>query len=117
MHSSSLAQAFQSRATLGSEMPLPIPIYSVAQLRDIDRRAIQSQGIPGTALMARAGAAAFRALQTRFPRAERIAVICGPGNNGGDGYEVARLAKKAGLGVAVYTVGKTAEQGDAARMQ
>ncbi len=80
-------------------------LYRAADVREIDRRAIEERGIPGKELMTRAGTAAYRALRARFPRARRIAVVCGPGNNGGDGFVVARLAKQAGLDPMVLTLG------------
>lgn len=79
---------------------LPEALYSAAATREADRRAIAG-GLSGDTLMARAGAAAFRLLRERFPRARRIGVVCGPGNNGGDGYVVARLARAAGFDVEV----------------
>lgn len=82
-------------------------LYSAAQVRELDRRAIES-GIAAVELMARAGEAAFRLLRARFPRARRIAILCGSGNNGGDGYVVARLARQTGLAVSLFTVGDQA---------
>ena len=64
---------------------LPANIYSVASVREIDRMAIEYKGIPGYTLMQRAGAAAVRAARARYPEAKRWQVICGAGNNGGDG--------------------------------
>jgi NAD(P)H-hydrate epimerase len=90
----------------------PAKFYSAAQVRELDRRAIAG-GIAGHALMQRAAAAAWRELLWRWPKAQRIAVFCGPGNNGGDGYEIARLARAAGCDVRVWEVGKAAA-GDAA---
>jgi yjeF C-terminal region, hydroxyethylthiazole kinase-related/yjeF N-terminal region len=55
--------------------------------------------------MERAGAAAFKALCTRWPEARRIAVVCGTGNNGGDGYVLARLARAAESQVELFQVG------------
>lgn len=98
-------------------MTLPQSLYSAAQVRELDRRAIEQHGIPGAELMARAGAAALGALRARVPRARRIVVACGPGNNGGDGYVVATLAKQAGLEPIVLTLGKTPTSGDAALMR
>jgi ADP-dependent NAD(P)H-hydrate dehydratase / NAD(P)H-hydrate epimerase len=95
-------------------MPLPLSLYSAAQVRELDRRAVEHHGIPGAELMARAGAAIVRAVRVRWPRAKRLAVVCGPGNNGGDGYVAARLARQAGLDPVVFTVGKRAPAGDAA---
>jgi len=96
-------------------MTLPEALYTGAQVRELDRRAIEAHGIPGSELMERAGAAAFAALRTRFPRARAIGVVCGPGNNGGDGYVLARLAREAGLAVFVMRVGAARTGGDAAR--
>ncbi|MGH8443294.1 MAG: NAD(P)H-hydrate epimerase, partial [Nevskiaceae bacterium] len=87
--------------------------YSSAQVRELDRRAIAG-GIAGHALMQRAAAAAWRELLRRWPKARRISVLCGPGNNGGDGYELARLALAAGLDVELFQVGAAPKSGDAA---
>src|SRR5215470_10873021 len=82
-------------------MALPIALYSTAQVRALDAHAIEVQGIPGYALMKRAGEAALRYLRTRWPMAHRIVIVCGGGNNGGDGYVLARFAHAAGLTVTV----------------
>ncbi|MBI3898558.1 MAG: NAD(P)H-hydrate dehydratase [Gammaproteobacteria bacterium] len=92
---------------------LPPSLYSAAQVRELDRRAIDVCGIAGAELMERAGAAAFRALRAGYPRARRIAVVCGPGNNGGDGYIVAYLVRAAGLEPHVFVVGDRSKPGDA----
>ncbi|MCP5090793.1 MAG: NAD(P)H-hydrate dehydratase [Gammaproteobacteria bacterium] len=83
---------------------LPANIYSVAAVREIDRTAIEDHGIPGYTLMTRAGAASVRAARQRFPDAKRWQVVCGGGNNGGDGYVVARLAANEGIAVSVLTL-------------
>ena len=70
-------------------------LYTAAQTRELDRRAIEEHGIPGIALMKHAGASAFRELCRRWPEARSITVLCGGGNNGGDGYIVAALARAA----------------------
>ncbi len=91
-------------------------LYSVAQVRALDAYAIAELGIPGYTLMRRAGEAALRALRTRWPTAGRIAVVCGGGNNGGDGYVVARYARAAGLEVSLLAVTDPAQlRGDALR--
>jgi NAD(P)H-hydrate epimerase len=93
---------------------LPPDLYRAAQVRELDRLAIDECGIPGAALMARAGGAAYALLRQRWPAARRIAVVCGTGNNGGDGFVLARLASEAGLDVALYQVGDPAHlRGDA----
>jgi NAD(P)H-hydrate epimerase len=83
---------------------LPRSLYTAAQARELDRRAIAT-GIKGYALMTRAGQAAFQLLRERWPQASRIVVLAGPGNNGGDGYVLARLAWNQHLDVKVVTVG------------
>jgi len=83
---------------------LPVEIYSVATVREIDRTAIEDEGIPGYTLMTRAGAAAVRAARECFPDANRWQVVCGAGNNAGDGYVVARLAAQEGLVVSVVAL-------------
>jgi hydroxyethylthiazole kinase-like uncharacterized protein yjeF len=94
---------------------LPVNIYSVAAVREIDRVAIEDNGIPGYTLMKRAGAAAVKAARTRFPGAARWQVICGAGNNGGDGFVVARLAAQDGIVVSALTLVDPASlKGDAA---
>ncbi len=91
-------------------------LYSVAQVRAFDAYAIAELGIPGYTLMRRAGEAALRALRTRWPTAGRIAIVCGSGNNGGDGYVVARYARAAGLEVSLLAVTDPALlRGDALR--
>ncbi|PIE83684.1 MAG: bifunctional ADP-dependent NAD(P)H-hydrate dehydratase/NAD(P)H-hydrate epimerase [Candidatus Contendobacter odensis] len=83
---------------------LPIRLYRTAQVRELDRIAIEDRGIPGYTLMNRAGEAAFRLLCQRWPAVQRMVVLCGGGNNGGDGYVVARLAHQSGLTVQVLTL-------------
>src|SRR5690606_9120186 len=81
--------------------PLPLSVHTVAQGRALERHAIQALHIPSYVLMTRAGEAALPALRQQWPRAQRIAVVCGPGNNGGDGYVLARLALVHGMQVTV----------------
>lgn len=89
-------------------------LYRAEQVRAMDRYAIQQLGISGTVLMERAGAAAFSLLQRHWPQVRTIVVICGTGNNGGDGFVVARLAAEAGLDVRVLLLGDSNHlQGDA----
>jgi len=90
---------------------LPVELYRAAQVRELDRIAIQERGIPGYTLMSRAGAAAFALLRERWPEARRIAVVCGGGNNAGDGYVAARLARQAGLEVGILTLVDPAQLG------
>src|SRR5438132_11682537 len=66
------------------------PVLTASQMRDADRRTIEEIGIPGAVLMENAGAAVARALRARWPAARRPLVLCGRGNNGGDGFVAAR---------------------------
>jgi hydroxyethylthiazole kinase-like uncharacterized protein yjeF len=84
---------------------LPHALYRAKQIRELDRCAIEDHGIPGGELMERAGTAAFRLLRDRWPETRDLTLLCGTGNNGGDGYVVARLARQAGLAVRVLQLG------------
>lgn len=105
--------AIDSTMTRPTPTPRPLPerdrlphaLYRAAQVRDLDRCAIETHGIPGIELMNRAGDAAYRLLRERWPGARRIGVLAGIGNNGGDGYVVARLAQSAGLETRVVQLG------------
>src|SRR5512134_4067019 len=59
-------------------------------MRRADRRTIEEVGLPGSVLMENAGAAVAGVVFERFPGARRVVVLCGRGNNGGDGFVVAR---------------------------
>src|ERR1700678_4330338 len=95
-------------------MPLPTPLYTTAQGRALDAYAIDTLGVAGYTLMKRAGEAALRFLRTRWPTAHGIVIVCGGGNNGGDGYVLARFAQAAGLTVTVLAASAPEElRGDA----
>ena len=80
-------------------------VVDAAQMRIFDRRAIDELGIPAAELMEQAGAAVARAILSRPQRArDPVRVVCGPGNNGGDGYVAARHLRAAGREVAVLTL-------------
>lgn len=90
-------------------------LYEPHAVRVIDERAARALAISSLALMERAGAAAYRSLRRRWPAARRICVLCGSGNNAGDGYILARLAHEDGLEVEVlHLAGVEGLQGDAA---
>ncbi len=72
-----------------------------AQMRAIERHAIESGAVSGLTLMERAGEGVVAAIRARWPGALRVTVLCGPGNNGGDGFVVARLLREAGCAVRV----------------
>ena len=83
----------------------PRPLYNAAQVRELDRTAIEAVGIPGYTLMTRAGERCWDCLRAGWPTVRVIAVVCGTGNNGGDGFVIARLALAAGLKVVVLQLG------------
>lgn len=83
---------------------LPYTLYRASEVRELERIAIEEQAIPGIALMNRAGAALLDLLCERWPAARQIVVVCGAGNNGGDGYVVARLARERGLAVTLMAL-------------
>ena len=93
---------------------LPSALYRACDVRALDRHAIETGAIPGIELMERAGLESFRVLRERWPAARRVSVVAGPGNNGGDGFVVARLAAGEGLSVSVVLVADPARiAGDA----
>lgn len=79
-------------------------VYTGSQSRAFDQRAMDEFAIPGIRLMHRAGRAALAALRERWPEASSLTVVCGSGNNAGDGYVIAGLAADAGLAVQLVQV-------------
>ena len=85
-------------------MENPTRLYTAEQVRRLDQSAIEAHSIPGIELMERAGRSLFEAARLAFPETRRWLVLCGGGNNGGDGFIVARLAHEAGVQVDVHTL-------------
>lgn len=100
------AQAAAAERTLPQSDKLPYALYRSAQVRELDRIAIEECGIPARELMERAGRAAYSRLRQSWPSAGRILIVCGPGNNAGDGFVVARLARRDGFSVRVVQLGQ-----------
>lgn len=96
-----------------SEHPASRDLHTVEQMRAIDRAALAALDISGIELMRRAASAALGSLRRHWPQVRRICVYCGPGNNGGDGFLLALLAREAGLQVEVVAL-TAASRGDAA---
>lgn len=91
-------------------------VTTAAEMRALDRLAIDTYGIPGVVLMENAGAQTARILWREFPHigAQRVGVFCGRGNNGGDGFAIARYLHSAGVAVTVFIIGMPEKiQGDA----
>lgn len=84
------------------------PLYDAQAVKQLDVLALEDN-TTAYQLMCRAGQAAFDLLQTLWPQAKRIIVLCGYGNNAGDGLVLARLAKAQKYDVQVYQIGKLDE--------
>ena len=90
-------------------------ILTSAEMGAADRRTAEQFGVPLAELMENAGAAVARFCLRRYPAARRVVVLCGKGNNGGDGFVAARVLAVAGVGVAVLLLGREDEvKGEAA---
>src|SRR4051812_20320952 len=90
------------------------PVLTVAQMREADRRTIEEIGLPGAVLMENAGRAVAEALRERWPQARRPAIFCGRGNNGGDGFVIARHLLD--VGPSVFLFGARADVRGEARL-
>ncbi len=92
-------------------------IVSAAEMREIDRATSERFGVPSLTLMENAGSAVARFILSDYPQAQRISVVCGKGNNGGDGFVVARQLAESGCVVRVLLLcGPEELRGDAAAM-
>ncbi len=89
-----------------------IRVLTAREMQAADRRTIEKVGLPGSVLMENAGAEVARLIGERFPKARRISVLCGKGNNGGDGFVVAR--RLLALAPTTYLLGRPEDvRGDA----
>lgn len=88
---------------------LPEKLYTCEQTRAIDQFAIQQLAIPGNVLMKRAARSAYEIACQVWPRNRRWVVLCGGGNNAGDGYVFAALAAQRGQQVHIYYLKPPAE--------
>ena len=90
-------------------------LYTAAQTRALDHCAIHEHDIAGITLMSRAADVALGYLLEVWPEPERLQVLCGTGNNGGDGFLIADLAHKRGINVTIFQLGDSEKvDGDAA---
>jgi NAD(P)H-hydrate epimerase len=97
-----------------AEAEVDMRLLTVAAMRQVDAAAIAG-GTPGLTLMEAAGAAVAARGRVRLPEAGRVVVLCGPGNNGGDGFVAARLLAEGGFAVDLFLLGdREALKGDAA---
>lgn len=91
-------------------------VLNAAQMREADARTIQEIGIPSVVLMENAGRQVVAALEASYSDllTRHVAVLCGRGNNGGDGFVVARTLHQRGVGLSVFVLGSIADvRGDA----
>lgn len=94
-------------------------IVTASQMQELDRRTIEEAGIPGATLMERAGTGVVSAFEDTFgsPKGRTICIFCGKGNNGGDGWVVARLMRRKQAKVKTLLLGSVSDlRGDAKTM-
>src|SRR6266850_2381825 len=92
-------------------------IVTAAEMREIDRITTEKYGLPSLTLMENAGSAVAQFVLEEYPDAKQITVVCGKGNNGGDGLVAARKLHEGGKQVSVLLLANPAElKGDAAEM-
>ncbi len=92
-------------------------VLTAAQMQSVDRRAIDELGIPGLVLMENASVGVADAVGDRFPEATTVLILCGPGNNGGDGLALARILDARGYGVSTFLVSRTGKLSEDAASQ
>ncbi len=84
-------------------------LVTASQMRAMEKRAMDANEVSGLTLMERAGRGVVSAILHKWPGGQatfaQAVVLCGPGNNGGDGYVIARLLKEAGWNVQVFALG------------
>ena len=93
-------------------------VLNTAQMREADRRTIDEIGLPSIVLMENAGRQVVAALEAKFEHLadQGVALLCGRGNNGGDGFVIARTLQQRDIDTAVFVIGSVADvQGDARR--
>lgn len=93
---------------------IAVKVLTAQAMREADRRTIEEVGLPGIVLMETAGMRATEVILSLRPRPQRVTVVAGPGNNGGDGLVVTRLLERAGIQVSLWcTVPPGSYGGDA----
>lgn len=85
-----------------------LPILDNDGMREADQQTIEDLGVPGIVLMENAATGVVDAIRETFPDARRILILCGPGNNGGDGFAAARHLHNGGLDVQICVLGDPA---------
>ena len=88
--------------------PLCWPLVTAQEMRELDRHAIETLGIPADTLMENAGRAVAEELRRELPDGAAVSIVCGRGNNGGDGLVAARHLHRLGVEVLVILLGEVA---------
>jgi ADP-dependent NAD(P)H-hydrate dehydratase / NAD(P)H-hydrate epimerase len=102
---------------LESDGPQPMKIVSAQEMRTIDRTTCERYGLPSLTLMENAGTAVAEFVLARYSSAARVVILCGKGNNGGDGFVAARILHERGKKVQVILLADPGDlRGDAAAM-
>ncbi len=89
-----------------------IPLYNTSQIRNLDSFAIKRLRVPGIVLMENAGIGIYESILERVDNINSIGIVCGKGNNGGDGFAVARQFSNAGFDVKVISLGTETDLSD-----
>ena len=89
-----------------------IPLYKTSQIRNLDSFAIKRLQVPGIVLMENAALGIYESIINHFGNIKSLGFICGKGNNGGDGYAVARHFSNAGFDVKVLSIGSESEMSE-----
>ena len=92
------------------------PLYTAEETRLLDKLTIESGVVSGYELMKKAGEFAFNSIIGRWPKLEKLHIVCGMGNNGGDGFVIASLAANSGISVALCYLGDLSKQTADARL-
>ena len=85
----------------GGKLKLLMKLYTGQDMKMVDKKAIEA-GIPSIVLMENAGRSIADDLLKRWPTTKTVVILCGNGNNGGDGYVAARHLKESGLDVTIF---------------
>ena len=96
----------------------PMRVLNTQQMREADRRTIDDIGLPSIVLMENAGRQTVAAMEAAFDElaTSHVAVLCGRGNNGGDGFVVARTLAQRGVEAMVFLLGSVADVQNDARI-
>ena len=94
--------------TMPNSNNLPDRLYTARDCREIDARVINHGQVSGYELMTKAGQFTFNCVLKYYSQIDDIAIVCGRGNNGGDGYVIAALAASKGIKVKIFSLGEPA---------